>query len=216
MLRCPNSPKIVIKYCRFQLSDSLRNGRHHLTTNATNNQKSNDLCCFFYKSALPVLLSISLASLSPVYAQDIGEARAPVTKVPRTIQALEYEASSIPGEVLLSVSILGAVGRPGVYRIPKLTELQRLLALAGGPLEVAQLDSVTIKRTVDDHPLIIHVDLKKELSEPSETRFQLQSDDIIMVPAKEPLISSNTLAFFGVISTILTIIASAIIISKNN
>ncbi len=131
----------------------------------------------------------------------------------RYTRADEYFSEIYQGEILVPVNLLGAVGRPGVYHIPKQTDIVRLLALAGGTRADANLEDVTIRRRTSETERSININLKQVVEERGLGKpINLEANDIVLVAPKEPLISSNTLQAVGFVSSLLGLVVSSIVI----
>jgi hypothetical protein len=64
---------------------------------------------------------------SPAEAQRLGRAEQTVST------AGTYYRHALPGEITIQVSVVGSVRQPGLYEIGESVDLNRLVALAGGP-----------------------------------------------------------------------------------
>lgn len=139
----------------------------------------------------------------------------------------EFISGNYPGAVLIPVTILGAVSKPGIHHIPTRTHLIKFLSLAGGINPSASLEDVRIKRVLNKdkaplekngeqsyHEEIIKVDLEELLNEPGNRGPVLQQDDLVIIKETRPFFSNNTLLTIGFISSILGIVVSGIVISN--
>jgi len=146
-------------------------------------------------------------NVSPVYADEFNLLE---DKPPTKNGAAEFTFQPYPGAALMPVNLWGSIGHGGIYRIPVHTDLYTLLSLAGGPSESAELSEISIQRSDKSgqrHVQLINLEsnLKSKTSGPIPT---LEPNDVIFIPKKEPLISSNTMLTLTVVSTALTIIVS--------
>lgn len=83
-----------------------------------------------------------------------------------------------------TVYVLGVVNNPGAYTITKPITVLEALALAGGTLRNAQLDSVAVVRKLNKKIVATRVDVASTLAiREGGTQFYLAPDDIIYVPA---------------------------------
>lgn len=83
-----------------------------------------------------------------------------------------------------TVYVLGVVNNPGAYKITKPITVLEALALAGGTLRNAQLDSVAVVRKLNKKIVATRVDVASTLAvREGGTQFFLAPDDIIYVPA---------------------------------
>jgi hypothetical protein len=107
------------------------------------------------------------------------------------------EASELP----ITVTLLGAVQRPGRYEISRKIDLVNLFALAGGWLENSDMSNVRISRVKAPGPLGERIDLKLDLGDPSEVSPQfllLQDGDNVFVGTSKGL---TLPAFLSIVST---------------
>jgi hypothetical protein len=138
---------------------------------------------------------------------------ADISKTSKYTRADEYYSEVYQGEILVPINLLGAVGRPGVYHIPKQTDIVRLLSLAGGTRADANLEDVTIKRRSGETERTININLKQLVEERASSKpINLEANDIVLVTPHQPLISSNTLQTVGFISSLLGLVVSSIVI----
>lgn len=127
----------------------------------------------------------------------------------------EFSAGTYPGEVLLPIYLIGAVPRPGIYNVPKKTELLRLLTLAGGLSPNANTDDeITVKRRLNTEEKVFRVDLDALLRTAGKESIFLESGDIVYIPPKEPLISPETSSLLGFVATILSITTTALVLNS--
>lgn len=132
----------------------------------------------------------------------------------------EYISGYYKGAVLMPVRLWGAVRQTGLHQIPTGTDLLQLLSLAGGPNVDAKLDDVTIRRFNKDGAKIIKVDLMELIDSKTAKIQELEANDIVILPATQPVISGNTVAIIGVVSSVLGIVSASILVAnalkKNN
>ena len=130
----------------------------------------------------------------------------------------EYISGYYQGAVLMPITILGSVQKPGIHNIPTRTSLLKLLALAGGPSSDALLSDLTIKRfhgeegTANEKEELIKVDVQQLLASPLGKGPVLQRNDVIILPQSKPLISNNALQTIGFISSVLGILVSGFVL----
>ncbi len=128
-------------------------------------------------------------------------------------RANEYYSELYQGEILVPIHLLGAVNKPGVYHIPKQTDIVRLLALAGGTMVDANMEDVSIKRRSEETERVININLKQLVNERGMGRpINLEANDIVLVAPKEPVISNNTVAVVGLTATLLGLVVSSLVI----
>ena len=131
---------------------------------------------------------------------------------PKTAGGNEFVSGDYPGAVLMKVNLWGAVGKPGIHYVPTQTDLVSLLSYAGGPMESAKLSDVYIKRWTGGKEQLLEVDTEELLKKPGVEPPVLQANDIVVIPQKKPLISNDTSALIGVISSVLSIVAVSIVL----
>ncbi len=92
-----------------------------------------------------------------------------------TVAIVEYGNSK--------VSVLGQVGRPGVYQFPSNERLNLLqaIALAGGYTRIGEPSRVTIKRTVSGRTTLIRLDASAMAEKEKTAIFDVKPDDVINV-----------------------------------
>lgn len=128
-------------------------------------------------------------------------------------RADEYFSEIYQGEILIPINLLGSVGKPGVYHIPKQTDLVRLLSLAGGTRADANLEDISIKRRSGETEKLINVNLRQLVSEKSSSKpINLEANDIVLVAPHEPLVSNNTLTVVSLAASLLGLVVSSIVI----
>ncbi len=127
----------------------------------------------------------------------------------------EYISGNQPGTVMMKVNLWGAVHRPGIHHIPAKSDIMSLVSYAGGPNSHAILEEVTIKREMGQSRKLIRVDLKELLKGESHYNVELAPNDIIVIPAKQPLVSRDTMAILGIISIVITSALAVSIIDRN-
>lgn len=136
----------------------------------------------------------------------------------------EYQYRTSNLDRLISVQLLGAVQRPGLYYIPAQTPLLKLLTLAGGFSNETAEDEILLRRS--QGPKLSELDLEfaelkgkayeinieKLLKNGSTSSVNLAQDDVIYIPKKEPLISNDTYRTVTVISVVLTAVLTGLLI----
>lgn len=161
---------------------------------------------------------------SPAMAQDsfglLNEIKPPQ-------QTSEYIFRSSQKESLISVQLLGAVYKPGIYYIPSNTDLLKLITLAGGTTNGGDLSEVLVRKTepqawrnikskaLNEYQGAFEVDAEKVIKYGGYKALQLQQDDFVYIPPRTPWISSDTSRNITVVSVILGIILTAVLIDKN-
>jgi len=113
---------------------------------------------------------------------------------------------------LIPIHVLGAVVRPGLYHVPKHTDLLYLITVAGGAPPNAELTEAVIKRRVSGQEEVIAVDLEKLMTARDGRNPTLMAGDVVFVPMDEPLISQETSGLLAFIATMLSIITTSILL----
>jgi competence protein ComEA len=164
-----------------------------------------------------------ITSVSQAAAQNdlglVGDIRPPQ-------QASEYIYRSSPKESLISVQLLGAIQKPGVYYVPTNTDLLKLLTLAGGSTNSGDLSEVMVRKSepekwadlkskaVDEHRGTYEVDIQELIKIGGSSSLKMNHDDLVYVPPREALVSPETSRTITVISVVLSIAVSGLLISK--
>lgn len=157
------------------------------------------------------------------FAQEglLGDFRTP-------LQASEYIYRSSPKESLISVHLLGAVQKPGIYYVPAQTDLLKLLTLAGGAASNGDLSEILVRKTevqgwdriqskaISEHRGAYEVDIKKFIQYGGSKQLILAQDDFIYVPQNEPFISAEVSRTVTIFSVVLGMALTALLIDKNS
>jgi len=115
----------------------------------------------------------------------------------------------------MKVNLWGGVGKPGIHHVPAKTNLINLLSYAGGPLNDAMLNKVTIKRNTGPSNKKIIVNVQDIIEGASIPSIPLEPNDIVVVPQKKPTISNNTIAIVSVVAMVVSTAATAYYISRD-
>jgi hypothetical protein len=134
-------------------------------------------------------------------------------------QTSEFVFRNSPDDLLMPVYLLGAVSKPGLYHVPNRTTLTTLLTIAGGPLADAKLGDLVLRHAGEGGQAgtgqVEKIDFEKVISsEELRNPIFLGQRDVVLVPAKEPAVSQNTLLVLTLISGIVGILASSVAIYK--
>ncbi len=115
-------------------------------------------------------------------------------------------------DVLIPVFVLGEVGKPGLYHVPLKSDLVTLLSIAGGLSENADHDSILLR----DHRKKDHERLRMEdlVRDSNLKNRQFLGNEILYVEKTEPLISNNTMLALGLVTTLISIVLAAKVLSK--
>jgi len=132
-----------------------------------------------------------------------------------TARGNEFISGAQPGKVLMKVNLWGGVGKPGIHHVPAKTNLINLLSYAGGPLNDAMLNKVTIKRNTGPSNKKIIVNVQDIIEGASIPSIPLEPNDIVVVPQKKPTISNNTIAIVSVVAMVVSTAATAYYISRD-
>jgi competence protein ComEA len=128
-------------------------------------------------------------------------------------RADEFFSEDYQGEILVPVHLLGAVGRPGVYHLPKQTDIIRLLSLAGGTRSDANLEDISIKRRNGESEKLIEINLKDLVKDVgSHKPINLEANDVILVTPQSPAVSNNLVNVVGFAASLLGLVVSSIVI----
>ena len=113
-------------------------------------------------------------------------------------------------EFPITITLLGAVARPGRYEISRKIDLVNLIALAGGWLENADMADVRVSREkMAAEPGArseLRLDLK-DLTGVSPTFLQLQEGDIVYVGSRTPVTLPLILSIIATASTVTMAVA---------
>lgn len=92
--------------------------------------------------------------------------------------AVNYYYYAKPGDLTITVNVWGFVQRPGLYEVASSTDLVRLISLAGGPAQYADMDEVRIIRITKDEDGIQKIALTLDMNDLSK----LQADQLGLKP----------------------------------
>jgi hypothetical protein len=97
-------------------------------------------------------------------------------------------------ELLMSVNVLGPVGRPGEYTVPSQTDLVSLIAYAGGFQENAKINDIKIIRSKGDQkePDIIKINLEKFYASGDQRQTPLLLPDDTVIIANRKVVTTRT------------------------
>jgi hypothetical protein len=141
------------------------------------------------------------------------QASAQIDRSNNPVQSLGSTANfrfAEPSEFPITVTLLGAVQRPGRYEISRKIDLINLLALAGGWIETADMAKVRISRTsptgISTGRVVIDLDLE-DPTEVSQQFLQLQDGDNIFVGHSNGMTLPTVLSVVSTASAIVMAIA---------
>jgi hypothetical protein len=143
--------------------------------------------------------------------------------------ASEYIFRSSPKENLITVQLLGAVQKPGIYYVPSQTDLVRLLTLAGGggATEFGDLSEVLLRSKDIKNPLAssrwieptesnaYEIDVKNLIKFGDPSSVVLKHNDLIYVPHRESWISNDVSKTVSVVSLVMGIVLTGVLIDKS-
>ena len=121
----------------------------------------------------------------------------------------EFFFSRTGNEILTPIRILGGVASPGIYHIPRETDLATLISLSGGVLNDADISKLRFTprgektREID---LYGHIGTSQEI--------KLVGGEIIYIPKKEGYISNENATTLTVLVSILTLGLTAFVVSR--
>jgi|GEM_PF-1698502 len=115
-------------------------------------------------------------------------------------------------DVLIPVFVLGAVGKPGLYHVPVKSDLVTLLSIAGGLSENADHDSILLRDNRKKDPE--RLSMEDLVSESSTRNRQFLGNEILYVEKSEPIISNNTMLALGFVTTLISVVLAAKVLSK--
>lgn len=162
----------------------------------------------------------SISSASPL--GDLGS----VGDIKTPAQASEYMYRSSPKESLISVQLLGAVQKPGVYYVPSNTDLLKVLTLAGGSTNGGDISEVMVRKqepekwadvkskAVDEHRGTYEVDVQELIRQGGAQSLKMNHEDLIYVPPKEALVSPEASKTITLVSVVMSIALTGLLISK--
>jgi len=132
--------------------------------------------------------------------------------------ASEFVFQPYPGAVLIPIYVWGAVGRAGIYRVPIHTNVVTLLSLAGGPIDGAKLDELTIRRfgPGNQHKVMLIDASELVTADKTQAIPSLEANDVVYLPKTQPWISNNAMQVITVAGAILSIVVSFLIIKQLN
>ena len=178
-----------------------------------------------WKRALSGIMSVVFffSTTQLAYADDFGL----LSDIKPPMQSSEYIFRSSPKESLISVQLLGAVNKPGIYYIPVNTDLLKLLTLAGGSSNGGDISEILVRKAepkawadintkaVNQYQGAYEVDAEKILKYGGARQLKLAQDDFVYVPPRTPWISSEASRNITIVSVVLGIVLTAVLIQEN-
>ena len=143
---------------------------------------------------IPGLGIIRVSGMDPTNARD-----SIVKAMQKNLGVVQPE---IAVQALVRVTVLGAVRNPALYPVEPGTNLVQMLAVAGGPVERADLRKTRVVR--DGREFV--VDLESGLAGSAAGRILLYSNDIVNVPARTGFTRENAQFLVSLLSAALTVV----------
>lgn len=116
----------------------------------------------------------------------------------------EYIYQSYGEQELISIRVLGSINKAGLYHIPKGMQLTTLLSLAGGTTSEADLKSIFISNESSEQNKAQRYNMEHALEKGHAPMYQLQSNDVVFIREKRPIISNDAWKAISVLSVLLT------------
>ena len=160
-------------------------------------------------------------------AVSLGQFKSAFEEIKAPQQSSEFIFRSSPQEALISVQLLGAVNKPGIYYIPTNTDLLKLLTLAGGTTNGGDLSEILVRpnkplaiaksdlKITSEVSGAIQVDGEKLIRSGGTTGLKLHQDDFVYVPPRTPWISTEASRNITIGSIVLGMVLTSVLINKN-
>ncbi|MFT6070041.1 MAG: hypothetical protein ACJAT2_003305 [Bacteriovoracaceae bacterium] len=173
-----------------------------------------------HRKIMATLLSALLMVLSnQALAFELSDRSAQSLKLARPS---EFLFQNFKNQELISIRLLGAVNKPGLYHVPKNVNLVTLLTLAGGPTKDADIEKIKIgndsrsytgkKSVATFKQKSLTLNLNHAISAGSDPKYNLDPNDIVLVNQKKAWISSDTFRLVSILSVVLSGVLTAIVI----
>ncbi|MDG0815480.1 SLBB domain-containing protein [Bdellovibrio svalbardensis] len=162
----------------------------------------------------------------------IGYARAEETGLLNDIkppqQASEYIFRSSQKESLITVQLMGAVNKPGIYYVPQNTDLLKLITLAGGSTTAGDVSEVLVRKqepkswdevkskAINEYQGAYEVNAEKIIKYGGARQLKLAQDDFVYVPQKSTWVSGEATKTITVVSLVAGIVLTGLLIQKNS
>ncbi len=124
-----------------------------------------------------------------------------------------YLTSNKKNEVLFKMSIWGNVQYPGVHYLPLGTRFLEALSIAGGPLDSADTEKITLSTSTGSGVHVHHLSITEALSSESANPV-LKTDDILFV--KEDQTIRNTSFYMQVGTFVLSVAAFGLLLHQQS
>lgn len=168
----------------------------------------------FFRSSLVGILASHFVC-SPVLAVDslqLGESMRSPSDAALRGSVYVYGDQSL--DVLIPVRIIGAVAKGGIHFVPQQTDLITLISLAGGTIEKAELDNITIRRELKGKEEVIPVNLEALVRDSKAATPKLMANDTILIPVDKSVISDDVLKTMSIITGLATVAIAVSQLSK--
>ncbi|MGZ3773658.1 MAG: SLBB domain-containing protein [Pseudobdellovibrionaceae bacterium] len=175
----------------------------------------------YFRLLMALLFSITCSKAA--YAEEVGL----LSDIKPPQQSAEYIYRSSPKESLISVQLLGAIDKPGIYYVPASTDLLKLLTIAGGTTNSGDLSGVLVRKlepkswsdikskAINEYQGAYEVDVEKVIKFGGGKHLHLHQDDFVYVPPKTSLFNTETSRGITMVSVLFTITLTALLINKN-
>lgn len=127
----------------------------------------------------------------------------------------EFVFQSYKGQELMTIKLLGAVQKSGLYHVPKEMDLATLLSLAGGTTSDANLTNVLVGQKTRKNQVAqksLEINVEEKLEQGKINIYDLKPDDVVLVKRKKPVIGTDTWRLISLISLALTSILTVVAI----
>lgn len=173
---------------------------------------------------LGIALIFSLSSLQLAHAEEMGL----LSDIKPPQQASEYIFRSSQKESLITVQLMGAVNKPGIYYIPANTDLLKLITLAGGSTTQGDVSEVLVRKqepkawdevkskAINEYQGAYEVNAEKIIKYGGARQLKLAQDDFVYVPQKSTWVNSETTKTITVVSLVAGIVLTGLLIQKNS
>ena len=131
-------------------------------------------------NVLDAVRARDFSKLPQVYPHDI-------IRVPQSIGGVPSDLANAETEDVRDVYyVLGAVARPGVYKLESRLDLMEALALAGGTTPDADLKRIKISDKNGAYSNVYKINLEKQLKSGSPQRYLIGEENAVFVPLRGP------------------------------
>ena len=159
----------------------------------------------YFKNLILLFCSFTLIQTPFAYA-DIPAVDTANTQI---LSGSEYYVGAKLVQPLISVKLIKGVARPGVYHVPRGTNLSDLLAYAGGAHQNSKLDEILIRRYNLGVSKNYQVNLAELFASTDEIPVLADKDSVYI---ETDVKLDNTLRWVSIVSGILTIALTSFLI----